>query len=363
MTDLQYPFDAVPEPACLTEVAPGIHWLRMPLPMALDHINLYLLEDGDGWWIVDTGMGLDQTQALWEQLFSGAMQGKPVKAVVCTHMHPDHVGQAGWLCDKWRVPLYMSQGEYFAARVFSTMTVDDVSWTTERFFQNAGMDAGFIEQMKKHFRGFGSVAEKLPGAYHRLEDADYLTIGGVRWRVITGSGHSPEHACLYSPALNVLLSGDQVIPRITSNVSVSSSEPEGNPLRSWLASHEKFLDQLPADALVLPAHNTPFYGLHDRLRFLIQHHEDHLLALEEACQEPKNAVELLPVLFKRELDSNIIGMALGECVAHLNYLVQRGQLERTEDEHGCHQFLSVDQTLQQRLRPGDHALDDLPMQV
>ena len=363
MSELRYPFESIPGPAELIEVAPGIQWLRMPLPMSLDHINLYLLEDEDGWWIVDTGIALGPTRELWEQIFDQGLGDKPVKAVLCTHMHPDHVGQAGWLCERWRVPLYMTQAEYLSSRVYSKMTVDDMSWTGEQYYRNAGMQGDFFAEMKKKFHGFGSVVERIPGAYRRLEDAGYLSIGGVRWRVVVGRGHSPEHACLYSAALNVLISGDQVIPRITSNVSVSPSEPEGNPLRQWLASHQHFLEHLPADALVLPAHNTPFYGLHQRLRFLIQHHEDHLLALEEACQTPRAAMQLLPMLFKRELDESQIGLALGECVAHLNYLVQRGQLSRSEDAAGCHQYLSVDKTLAQRLRQGGHDREEAPLEV
>lgn len=363
MSELTYPHSEVPAPGAVIQVAPGVHWLRMPLPMALDHINLYLLEDSDGWWIIDTGMALGDTEKLWQQIFDEVLGDKPVKAVLCTHMHPDHCGVAGWLCDTWKVPLYMTMGEYLSARSFSKMTVDDLSWTTEQYYRGAGMDADYLENMKKNFGGFGSVVKPLPGAYRRLEDSDYLTIGGVRWRVMVGSGHSPEHACLYSAALNVLISGDQVIPRITSNVSVSPMEPEANPLRQWLASHQHFLEELPADALVLPAHNTPFYGLHERLRFLVQHHEDHLLALEDACREPSSAKELLPVLFKRELDASTIGMALGECVAHLNYLTRRGQLRRDIDNTGCYRYVSVDETLEQRLRLGGHEPDEAPMLV
>jgi len=363
MSELRYPFADVPAPGAALTVAPGIKWVRMPLPMALDHINLYLLEEEDGWWIIDTGIGLDPTPELWRKVFARELDGKPVKAVLCTHMHPDHVGQAGWLCEEWQAPLYMSQAEYLSAKVYSKMTVDDLSWTTERYLRLAGMDDDYFENMKQNFHGFGSVCTPLPGAYRRLEDSDHITIGGVRWRVIVGRGHSPEHVCLYSAALNVLISGDQVIPRITSNVSVSGTEPEGNPLKQWMASHQKFLELLPADALVLPSHNTPFYGLHDRLRFLVQHHEDHLLALEQACQTSRVALDLLPVLFKRELDGSQLGMALGECIAHLNYLVWRGQLERTEDARGRHQYLSVDDTLSQRLRLAGHAPDDAPMEV
>jgi glyoxylase-like metal-dependent hydrolase (beta-lactamase superfamily II) len=205
----------------------------------------------------------------------------------------------------------------------------------------------------------------MPTAYRRLVDGAFLSINGNRWQVMVGRGHSPEHACLYSSALNILISGDQVIPRITSNISVSGAEPEGNPLREWLNSHERFLDVLPADALVLPAHNTPFYGLHERLRYLIEHHEDHLLALEEACLEQSHsAMELLPVLFKRPLDGHNLSLALGECIAHLNYLHQRGQLSRTVDAADCYRYQSIDATLPMRLRKQRHAAEDVPpMQV
>jgi glyoxylase-like metal-dependent hydrolase (beta-lactamase superfamily II) len=222
-----------------------------------------------------------------------------------------------------------------------------------------------IEKYKANFSGFGSIVTPMPGAFRRLCDGDSLSINGSRWRVVVGCGHSPEHVCLYNDSLNVLISGDQVIPKITSNVSVSASEPEANPLKDWLDSHEHFIATLPEDALVLPAHNTPFYGLHERLRYLIQHHEEHLLALEEACAEDaSSAYELLPVLFKRKLDGTQIGLALGECVAHLNYLYQRGQMSRVEDEEGCYRYQSIDSTLPKRLREVRHEpLDDIPLQV
>jgi glyoxylase-like metal-dependent hydrolase (beta-lactamase superfamily II) len=362
---LSYPFGEVPAQGTTVEILPGLHWLRMPLPMALDHINLYLIEDDGGWWIVDTGMSVGPTRELWEQIFAAALDDKPIKAVICTHMHPDHIGMAGWLCDKWRVPLYMTRGEYLSGRVFSAMSKEDFSWTSVQHYQRSGFNEEQIEQAKLHFGSFGSVITPMPGAFRRLCDGDSLCIKGKRWRVVVGSGHSPEHACLFSESLNVLISGDQVIPRITSNVSVSGNEPEANPLKEWLASHERFLATLPADALVLPAHNTPFYGLHKRLRALIQHHEEHLLALERACAESSaTAFDLLPVLFKRKLDPNHLGLALGECVAHLNYLYQRGQVSREEDELGHYRYRSIDETLSLRLREKRHEpLDDVPIQV
>jgi glyoxylase-like metal-dependent hydrolase (beta-lactamase superfamily II) len=358
---LKYLFDDVPAPGCLREIVPGVHWLRMPLPMALDHINLYLLEDHDGWWIIDTGMALGPTQELWEQIFSDQLQGKPVKAVLSTHYHPDHIGMAGWLCERWRVPFYMTQAEYLSGLAFSRMQKEHFSWSSGQFLQQCGFSPEQVDAARDNFSGFGDYIKPMPMGYHRLVDGSRLSINGHRWRVVIGRGHSPEHACLYSDTHNILISGDQVIPRITSNISVMGGEPEANPLKDWLNSHEHFLEVLPADALVLPAHNTPFYGLHHRLRHLIEHHEDHLLALEEACLSGQpTAMELLPVLFKRPLDGHQVSLALGECVAHLNYLLQRGQLERALDESGHYGYHSVDDTLMMRLRRHRHEAEDEP---
>lgn len=357
----RYLFDDTPDHGTTREIVPGVRWLQMPLPMSLDHINLYMLEDEDGWWIIDTGIAIDPTQALWEQIFEKELGGKPVKAVVCTHLHPDHIGMAGWLCEKWHVPLYMTQAEYYQGMTFSRMEKRHYSWTSQQHYCRSGFKPDQIEPMRKHYGGFASVITPMPTGYRRLRDGDALVINGNRWRIVVGSGHSPEHACLYSDSLNILISGDQVIPRITSNVSVMASEPEANPLKEWFASHEKFLNTLPDDALVLPAHNAPFYGLHERLRFLIEHHKEHLLALEQACVESSStAVELLPVLFKRKLDGDQLGLAVGECIAHLNYLYHRGQVSRTVDADGHYRYSSIDDTLSHRIQRNIHTAGDAP---
>lgn len=362
---LSYPYESAPEAGEIREVAEGVFWLQMPLPMALDHINLYLLEDEDGWWIVDTGVSYGPTEALWQQIFDRYMADKPVKAVISTHWHPDHTGMAGWLCERWRVPFYMTQAEYLTGLVYTRMASEHFSWTNERHQLRSGRGEQGVEAARASMGGIRHIAGPMPTSYERIEDGDRLSINGKRWQVVVGNGHSPEHACLFCESLNVLISGDQVIPRITSNISVSGTQPEGNPLKDWLQSHERFLERLPDDALVLPAHNAPFYGLHHRLRYLIEHHEEHLIALEEACLASEaTAMDLLPVLFKRELDESQVGLALGECIAHLNYLYHRGQLTRSVDEEGRYRYQSVDETLAMRLRKRSHrAEEQAPLQV
>ena len=362
MSAPQYLFDDVPGSGELRQIVPGVQWLRMPLPMALDHINLYLLEDADGWWLIDTGIAVGPTQALWEQVFATGLGDKPVKAVLSTHYHPDHIGMAGWLCERWQVPFYMTQAEYLSGLAFSRMQREDFSWTSALYLQQAGYRRRTGGACAQRFGGFGDYHQ---ADAHGLSPSGGWHQPGHQWPALAGGGGAgslPEHACLYSETLNILISGDQVIPKITSNVSVMGGEPEANPLKEWLASHERFLDILPADALVLPAHNAPFHGLHARLRRLIEHHEEHLLALEEACLEAApTALELLPVLFKRSLDDNHIGLALGECIAHLNYLHQRGQLDRELNDRGQHIYRSIDDTLHLRLRRYRSELEDQPI--
>ncbi|MEM1154620.1 MAG: MBL fold metallo-hydrolase [Pseudomonadota bacterium] len=340
---LEYHFEDVPEFGDPREVAPGVFWLRLPLPMALDHINVYLLEDEDGWWIIDTGIALGPTEQHWLDVFDSHLDNKPVKAVLATHYHPDHLGLAGWLCERWQAPFFMTQTEYLSGLSFSRMEQKHFSWTSELHLKRAGFSDDEIDQARQRFSGFGAYITPMPTAYRRLADGMTLSINGHDWQVIVGRGHCPEHACLYSRDHGVLISGDQVIPRITSNISVMASEPEANPLKDWLASHVHFVETLPDDVVVLPAHDAPFRGLHDRLKHLSDHHHEHLVSLWEACVGASpNALELLPVLFNRKLDDNSVPLALGECIAHLNYLYHAGHLEREINPAGQYTYRACD---------------------
>ena len=261
----------------------------------------------------------------------------------------------------------MTHGEYYQARAFSQNSGGHhTSWLGRDFYVRAGMPESYLDKLSELWRertGPSMTMPEMPSGFDRLEDGDVLTIGHHDWRILVGSGHSPEHACLYCAALKVLISGDQILPIITSNVSVYPSEPNANPLKNWLDSHDRFL-RLPDDILVLPAHNLPFYGLRQRLRDLISHHEDRMLAIEEHCVAPAIARDLLPVLFSRKLDSRQMMMALGEAIAHLHLLMHRNRIGRSLHADGNYRFLSIDPNLQRRGHRGDHdAPDDGPIMV
>lgn len=339
---LVYPLGDPPEPGTTMEVAPGVHWVRMPLPFALQWINLWLLADGDGWTIVDTGVALEQSREYWRAIFDATLQGKPVKRVICTHMHPDHMGLAGWITRKFAGELWMSRLEYITGRMLVADTGREAPDEGVKFYRAAGWDEDALDSYKIRFGGFGKSVSRMPDAYHRLADGDVIDIGGRPWRVITGNGHSPEHVCLWQEELKLFISGDQVLPRISSNVSVFPTEPDADPLADWISSCQKLRAALPNDVLVLPAHNDPFRGLHERLDHLIDGHE-HALArvLHRLKQGPKRAIDLFGALFARKIGSDLLNMATGEAIAHLNCLIGRGLVRAVAGADGVIRYEHV----------------------
>jgi glyoxylase-like metal-dependent hydrolase (beta-lactamase superfamily II) len=344
---ITYPHEIPPAPGESILVAPGIHWIRMPLPFALNHINLWLLEDsdenGEGWTIVDTGFGVAATHELWDRHFAGVMGGKPVKRIIVTHYHPDHVGCAAWLHQKTGAPVWMTSSEFLSAHAAAEDVAGFDRENSARLFIAHGLARArpdFNEAQKTRSGAYKRGVPTVPKQYHRIMEHDEIAIGKRIWRVITAFGHAPEHATLFSASDKILISGDQVLPRITTNVGVWGNQPEANPLKQFLDSMNKF-DPLPADTLVLPSHDRVFSGLHVRLEQLRLHHEQRLAELETAIETPKCAAEILPVLFRRQLDDHQLVFAIGEAIAHLHFLWRAGKAKRTLGADGVISFQRV----------------------
>ena len=334
---LVHPWPEPPEGGRTLPVAPGIRWIRMPLPFALNHINLWLLDDEGGLTVVDTGVGLSPTRELWEQLFVGEMAEQPVVRVLVTHFHPDHMGNAEWLTQRFGVELWCPQAEWLMAQLaWQGMGGNDAAKRLDHYRRH-GVGPEQIEGFRGRGNHYRQLVPTVVPQLRTVREGDVLIIGGRRWHAFTVLGHAPEHACLFCPEANVLISGDQVLPKITTNVSVWPDQPRGNPLRLYLDSLQRFRP-LPGDTLVLPSHGLPFRGLHHRLDYLRQHHDERLAETVGAIVEPRTASELVPVLFRRQLDTHQLGFAIGETLAHLHYLEAEGHAERHVDATGIHRF-------------------------
>src|SRR5438132_10573523 len=338
LTPLQFPVAAPPRPGETLAIAPGVHWLRMPLPFALDHINLWLIEDRAGWTIVDTGYATAETEELWERIFAERLGALPVTRVIVTHYHPDHIGLAGWLTERWQIPLWVTEKEWLFARVMSRGD-EDFAPSRRSFAHRAGLDPASIELFGERENSYRRGVPSVPASFRRLADGMPVEIGGREWRVIVGEGHAPELACLSCAETGVLISGDQVLPRISPNISVQAQEPDGDPLARYLASLGKLRQALPPDILVLPSHNLPFRGLYPRIDELAAHHHARCAEVTAACARPHSAAELLPVMFRRRLDRHQTAFALGEALAHLHYLIGQGEIARAPDVDGVDRFL------------------------
>jgi glyoxylase-like metal-dependent hydrolase (beta-lactamase superfamily II) len=330
MSSLEYPFPEVPAPATTTEVAPGIRWLSMPLPFQLDHINLWLLEDST---IVDTGIGNAETRSLWEKILGK----EKVKRIVLTHYHPDHAGNAAWLCSRHGAELWTTQGEYLTAHAVRTSTAGYTADAVLAVFRKNGLDEERAARMRGSRNRYAELVPEFPLSYRRIIEGDEIVIGKHRWRAMVGHGHAPEHLSLFSREANAVIAGDMLLSTISTNVSVWSIDPEGDPLRLFLDSIARYRE-LPEDVLVLPSHGKPFRGAHARVKQLEDHHGDRLAELRAALKTPRSAADLLGVLFRRPLDAHQTFFAMGEAIAHLHYLYYAGRATRALGDDGIMRY-------------------------
>jgi glyoxylase-like metal-dependent hydrolase (beta-lactamase superfamily II) len=341
---IDYAHDEPPELGQPFEVARNVYWVRLPLELTgLNHINVWLLRDDDGWTVVDCGMKSDAIQALWQGILDNFLDGKPIRRVMVTHFHPDHIGMAGWLCERSGADFYASQAEWLFARMcWLNEQEEQADWYLD-FYRRVGLSEQAIEELSTHgFFRYRKIVSHVPDRFIRLSDGHDVTIAGQDWRIVVGDGHSPEHACLYSAGLGVMISGDQVLPRITPHIGIHPSEPEANHLQQYLDSLANYR-HIPDDTLVLPAHGLPFTGIQNRLDYLQHHHDERLALLEAACAQPTRALSMLKVLFGRRLRPHEAFLGIAETLAHLHCLIEQGRLVREFDDAGVWVFRATRQ--------------------
>jgi glyoxylase-like metal-dependent hydrolase (beta-lactamase superfamily II) len=341
-SELVYPVEEPPAPGAVIEMAPGILWARIPLPFRLDHINVYLIDDGAGWAVLDTGIGNEATRALWEAMAGGVLAGRAFTRLIVTHHHPDHIGLAGWLCERFGLPLLTSETSYLLCQNVSLSPGALDAKPYRDFYLRHGLDAGSTQRVATQGHAYLKMVSGLPPTFERLVAGDTLRIGGRSFDVLTGNGHAPEQVMLYCAADNLFLAADQVLAKITPNISVWAVNPKGDPLGRYIRSLAEIKQRIPVDALVLPGHQLPFRGLHARTDELIAHHEKRCLLIADACREaPRSAAELVPVLFTRQLDPHQMSFAFSETLAHVNYMLGRGELAWAETEGGVERVVAA----------------------
>lgn len=333
---IRFPFDQPPAPGAVTRVAPGILWARLPLPMALDHVNVYALDDGDGWTVIDTGFASKKARAEWLELMAGPLGGRPIKRVVVTHHHPDHVGLAGWLQSEHGAELVTTRTAWLFARMLTLDVHTTPMPQTVDYWRSAGLPETVIAQrMDEKPFNFADVVAPMPLGFTRIKEGDHIHMGGREWLVRVGHGHAPEHATFWSLNDDLVIGGDQLLPGISANLGVYATEPDADPVGEWLDSCEKLGAFAEDRHLVLPGHKLPFTGLPLRLRQMIENHLSALERLERHLETPRTANECFLPLFKREIEGPAHGMALVEAVAHLNHLFRTGRVTRQRDARGA----------------------------
>ncbi len=339
---LVFPFAAAPEPSKVIEVAPGILWTRIPLPFRLNHVNVYFIDDGDGWAVFDTGLANDVTRAAWEALVAGPLSGRRLTRLIVTHFHPDHIGFAGWLSQRYDLPLLTSQTAYLGCLNISLSPGALDAKPYREFYLRHGLDAETTGLVSTRGHQYLKMVSGLPPTFQRLVAGETLKIGGRVFSVFTGDGHAPEQIMLYCAEEKLFLAADQVLAKITPNISVWAVDPEGDPLGLYMRSLIDLRAILAPDAWVMPGHQLPFYGVHTRIQELIEHHKRRCIAIAEACRaSPRSAADLVPAVFHLPLDPHQMGFAFSEVLAHVNFMLRQGQLAWAESKNGVRRIIAI----------------------
>ncbi|TRD20727.1 MBL fold metallo-hydrolase [Palleronia caenipelagi] len=332
---ISYPWDSPPEFGVPVQVAEGIEWVRIPLPMKLDHVNCYLLDGPDGVTLIDTGLNTRKTRDIW----SNVLGDRQVQKVLITHHHPDHVGLAGWFQTEFGAELLSSRTSWLMTRMLQLDEQPLPVPETLAFWRAAGMDAEiYAERLTERPLNYCDAVWPLPLGYRRVVDGSVLELGSRRWRVRFGAGHAPDHITLWEEGGDLVIGGDQILASISPNLGVYPTEPEADPVGDWIMACEKLL--LPAEDrhLVLPGHKLPFTGLPFRLRQLIDNHHSALERLHGALAEPLTAGQCFGVLYGRRIGKGEYGLALVEALGHCLHLMHEGRATREITEDGLWLF-------------------------
>lgn len=325
---IRFPFPDPPEPGTATEIAEGVLWMRIPLPWVLDHVNVYAFDDGDGWTIVDTGADFGRCRKAWDAIMAGPLGYRPVRRVVVTHHHPDHIGLAGWFIEQG-AELITTRTAWLFARMLSLDVEEVPPPETLAFWRGAGMAPEvFAKRSTERPYNFADVVTPLPLGYTRIVEGDSIRMGGRDWIVRMGDGHAPEHATLWEVGGDLVIGGDQILPGISANIGVYASEPLADPLADWMAACARLEPHVTDRQLVLPGHKLPFRGLPFRLRQMVDNHHGALNRLRAHLEQPRTACQCFVPLFGREITGDAYGLAMVESVAHLNHLLKLGQARR-----------------------------------
>lgn len=330
---LEFPYPAAPAPGTVIEIVPGLLWACLPLPFRLNHVNVWLLEEDDGWTVIDTGCATQAIFSAWEALFAGPMRGKPVTRVIATHGHVDHIGLAGWMVDRFGSEFVGTFAEWVWARVSHTRDLPGSNAEHHRFLMRHGFDDAVADRMVQSRYRFIDLSSTIPGAITEIRDGETIRFGGRDWKVMVTRGHAFEHASFYCAAENILIAGDHLLPKISPVIAVYEMTPKADPLGDYLASFPQFAD-IPAGALVLPSHGMPYYGIHQRVAELRLHHDQRLDATSALLREPRHGLDLSKAMFPHIEGAENIGFALGETLAHVNYLLNQGIVDEERNSAG-----------------------------
>jgi glyoxylase-like metal-dependent hydrolase (beta-lactamase superfamily II) len=339
---LTFPHQNPPSPGELVLISPGVQWLRLPLPYRLNHVNIYLIEDDDGWAVVDTGLATDACRMAWDAVLTGPLAGQRLTRMTVTHYHPDHVGLAGWLSTRFDLPLSMPRPEYLYSLALQYAPGDLGADTYRPFYRRHGLSPEVTELVLSRGHEYLRRTTGVPTTYHRIQHGDTLRMGGRDFHVITGGGHALEQAMLLRQQERLFFAADQVIARISPNVSVHAMEPDLDALGIYLRSLRSLHDMVPEDVLALPGHGLPFFGLHARLDELIEHHAQRCSLIADACRDqPLSVAEIVPYVFHRDLDEHQTGFAFGEVLAHVNHMLGLGSLVLETDAERIDRYRSA----------------------